>query len=374
MQRVKNFNAGPAALPRVVLERAHTEWFDFAGSGISVLETSHRHKAYEALQEDAAARIGALYNLPASHTVLFLQGGASSMFATLPLNALGGGRAARYIVTGTWGEKAAKEAAIVAKLLHEPAPIVATTKQATGWAYDRVPSHGAFEGVEGAAYVHVTTNETVDGVQYASNGASSLPPVHAPLVADMSSDFLSRPVPLGAYACAYAGAQKNAGPSGVTLVVVEKAWAEACRKDIPIIFQFRTAIEHRSLYNTPPTLGIYLVREVLRWVADAGGLPAMEQLAERKAARLYDAVAQSHGFYTCPVSEAARSRMNVVFRLPNEELESAFLTGAETLGMLGLKGHRVVGGIRASLYNAVEEGWVQELVEYMNDFRAKQGH
>ena len=374
MQRVMKFNPGPAALPRVVLERAHAEWFDFAGTGMSVLENSHRTKPYEAMQDDAAARIAALYNLPSSHTVLFLQGGASMFFAMVPFNAMGGGKRARHVVTGTWGEKAAKEAKTVAKLLGEPEPIVHSTKRSEGWAFASVPAAGTIEASAEDAYVHVTTNETVDGVQYASERGAALPAVKAPLIADMSSDFVSRPLDLGKFACVYAGAQKNAGPSGVTIVVVDKAWAEACREDIPVIFQFRTAIENRSLYNTPPTLGVYLVREVARWIQESGGLPAMEAMAERKALALYGAIAESRGFYMCPVDEPSRSRMNVVFRLPTPELETAFVKAAESEGMLGLKGHRVVGGVRASIYNAVEEAWVSALVDFMGRFRAQHGH
>jgi phosphoserine aminotransferase len=374
MQRVMNFNPGPAALPRVVLERAHAEWFDFAGTGMSVLENSHRTKPYEAMQDDAAARIAALYGLGDSHAVLFLQGGASMLFAQVAFNALGGGRRARYLVTGTWGEKAAKEATSVAKLLGEPEPLVHSTKQSEGWAFRDVPERGSIAFDASDAYVHLTTNETVDGVQYALEGSAALPSPSAPLIADMSSDFVSRPMDLARFACVYAGAQKNAGPSGVTIVVVEKAWAEACRKDIPVIFQLRTAIENRSLYNTPPTLGVYLVREVARWIGERGGLVEMAAMAERKCGVVYGAIARSRGFYVCPVEERARSRMNVVFRLPTPELEVAFVKAAEGEGMVGLKGHRVVGGIRASLYNAVEEGWVEALGAFMDAFRAKHGH
>jgi len=374
MQRVRNFNPGPAALPRIVLERAHAEWFDFAGTGMSVLENSHRTKPYEAMQADAAARIAALYKLPSTHEVLFVQGGASSMFATVPFNALAEGKRARYLVTGTWGEKAAKEAKTVAKLLGHPEPVVHSTKRAEGWAYADVPAPGSVPFEASDAYVHLTTNETVDGVQFDLQGPAALPAVNAPLVADMSSDFVSRPMDLSKFACVYAGAQKNAGPSGVTIVVVDKAWAEACRKDIPVIFQFRTAIENRSLYNTPPTLGVYLVREVARWIEEQGGLVAMEAMADHKSKLVYDAIARSAGFYTSPVAPAARSRMNVVFRLPTAELEGAFVKAAEEEGLVGLKGHRIVGGIRASLYNAVEETWVLDLVDFMGRFRAQHGH
>jgi phosphoserine aminotransferase len=357
-----------------VLERAHAEWFDFAGTGMSVLENSHRAKPYEAMQADAAARIAALYKLPSTHAVLFLQGGASTMFATLPFNALGDGKRARYLVTGTWGEKAAKEAKSVAKLLGQPEPLVHGTKRSEGWTFANVPAPGSIPFEASDAYVHLTTNETVDGVQFDTSGPAALPTVAGPLVADMSSDFVSRPMDLSKFACAYAGAQKNAGPSGVTIVVVEKAWAEACRRDIPAIFQLRTAIEHRSLYNTPPTLGVYLVREVARWIDDQGGLVAMEAMAEHKSKLVYDAIAGSAGFYASPVAVEARSRMNVVFRLPTAELESAFVSAAEEEGLVGLKGHRIVGGIRASLYNAVEETWVLDLVDFMARFRKSHGH
>lgn len=374
MERVKNFNAGPAALPRVVLERAHAEWFDFAGTGMSVLENSHRTKPYETMQADAAARIAALYKLPATHEVLFLQGGASTLFATLPLNALGGGRRARYLVTGTWGEKAAKEAKVVATMLGEPEPLVHSTRRSDGWAFSNVPAPGSIPIDANDAYVHLTTNETVDGVQFAQTGAAALPLEASPLVADMSSDFVSRPMDLGKFACVYAGAQKNAGPSGVTIVIVDKRWAEACRKDIPTIFQFRTAVEHRSLYNTPPTLGVYLVREVARWIDEQGGLVAMEAIADHKSKLVYDAIAKSSGFFTCPVEHDSRSRMNVVFRLPTAELEASFVRSAEEEGLVGLKGHRIVGGIRASLYNAVEETWVLDLVDFMARFQKRHGH
>jgi phosphoserine aminotransferase len=345
MRRPMNFNPGPATLPLAALERAREELLDFAGTGISLIRE--------------------LLAIPDGYEVLFLQGGASMQFALLPMSFLAPGSSADYVVTGAWSEKAHAEAAAWAAVAGARVRVAASTKDG---GYRRVAGPDEAKLDTGAAYVHWTSNETIHGVQYVD-----LPRFgRAPQVCDMSSDFLWRKIDVSSFSFIYAGAQKNIGPSGVLVAVARRDFLDGGRKDLPKILQYREHAAARSLLNTPPTFGIYLVRNVLAWLKAGGGLDAIERRNRAKAAELYAAVDRSPGFYRCPVEVASRSVMNAVFRLPSEELEKRFLDEARKNSMVGLKGHRSVGGIRVSLYNAVEPEWVTALASFMNDF-AKRG-
>ena len=370
MSRKINFNAGPAALPLPALERAQKELVDFAGSGMSVMEHSHRGKEYEAVHDEAIALIRELLAVPASYDVLFLQGGATSLFAEIPMNLLDTGKTAQYCVTGAWGDKALGEAKLVAALYGAN---VAVQNLGAGEGkerkYTRVPAPSEVKVDPGAAYLHITSNETIHGVEFNVESSRAFPNTGAvPLVADMSSDFLWRPFDVTKFGLVYAGAQKNIGPSGVVVVVVAKALVEKGRKDIPKIFQFRTHADNKSLYNTPPTFGVYMVRNVLSWLKDQGGLAKIEQANRKKASRLYGVIDKNPQFFRSPVEKESRSVMNVVFRLPSEEREAEFIAEAKKRGMVGLKGHRSVGGIRVSMYNAASYEWVDTLCGFMEEF------
>jgi phosphoserine aminotransferase len=361
MRRTLNFNAGPATLPLPALERARQELLDFAGSGMSVMEHSHRGKEYEAVHDEALGLLRKLLAVPASHEILLVQGGASMQFALVPMSFLPPGGDADYVVTGAWGSKAFSEAGKWGSLVGSRVHVAGSTKDC---AHTRVCRPDEVKLTPGAAYVHWTTNETIHGVQY-------LEPVRfgpAPQVCDMSSDFLWRPIDVAPFALIYGGAQKNIGPSGVTVVIGSKDFIESGRKDLPGILQYREHAEARSLLNTPPTFGIYLMRNVLSWLKDLGGLPAIEKRNRDKAAVLYAVLDAHPEFYRCPVDKDSRSVMNVVFRLPSEALEDRFVAEAKKAGMVGLKGHRSVGGVRVSLYNAVEPAWVDTLAGFMKDF------
>ncbi len=375
MNRTRNFNAGPAALPLPALERARDELLDFAKSGMSVMEHSHRGKEYEAVHDEALALVRELLGVPDTHEVLFIQGGASQLFAQVPMNLVDKGRSADYVVTGSWGEKAFSEAKTATAMLGATARVSCSTGTGEGKekSYVRVPLPSEAKPDPGSAYVHITSNETIHGVQYEVAPSRPFPSTgEVPLVADMSSDFMWRKFDVARFGLIYAGAQKNIGPSGVVVVVASKDLIAGGRKDIPKIFQLRTAAENRSLYNTPPTFGVYMIRNVLAWLKGLGGLGAVEAQNRKKAARLYAAIDQNASFYRCPVEKESRSVMNVVFRLPTEQDEERFVAEAKKKGMVGLKGHRSVGGIRASIYNAVQPEWIEELAVFMEGF-AKRG-
>jgi phosphoserine aminotransferase len=361
-----NFNPGPAALPLAALERARAELLDFEGTGMSVMEHSHRNKVYEAVHDQAIGLVRELLGVPKDYDVLFLQGGASMQFAQLPMSFLPPGRSADHIVFGAWTEKAHAEAKAWAAVAGAKANVAASTKEG---GYTRVVRPEEAKLDDGAAYVHYASNETIHGVQY-----QELPSFgRAPQVCDMSSDILSRPFDVSRFAFIYAGAQKNIGPSGVTVVIARRSFVEEGRKDLPKILQYRAHAEANSLLNTAPTFGIYLVRNVLDWLKGQGGVPAIEKTNRAKAASIYAVIDANPAVYRCPVDRESRSVMNVVFRLPSEELEKAFLAEATRNGMVGLKGHRVIGGIRASLYNAVEPAWVEALAGFMKDFAKARG-
>jgi phosphoserine aminotransferase len=370
MSRKINFNAGPAALPLPALERARDELLDFSGSGMSVMEHSHRGKEYEAVHDEAIALVRELLGVPSGYEVLLLQGGATAMFAEIPMNLLEKGKTAQYLVTGAWGEKALGEAKIVSAMFGAG---VAVQNIGAGEGkekkYTRVPAPSEVKVDPAAAYLHITSNETIHGVEFNVDGSRAFPATGAvPLVADMSSDFLWRSFDIAKFGLVYAGAQKNIGPSGVVVVVVSKELVEKGRKDIPKIFQFRTHAENKSLYNTPPTFGVYMVRNVLAWLKGQGGLAKIEEVNRKKAARLYGVIDGNTQFFRSPVEKESRSVMNVVFRLPSEELEGQFIAEAKKRGMVGLKGHRSVGGIRVSMYNAAPYEWVDVLAGFMEEF------
>jgi phosphoserine aminotransferase len=370
MSRKINFNAGPAALPLPALERARDELLDFSGSGMSVMEHSHRGKEYEAVHDEAIALVRDLLGVPPSHEVLLLQGGATALFALIPMNFLEKGRTAQYLITGAWGEKALGEAKIVSTLFGADVTVRNLgAGEGKEKSYTRVPAPSEVAVDARAAYLHITSNETIHGVAFNVDSSRPFPDTGSvPLAADMSSDFLWRPFDVAKFGIAYAGAQKNIGPSGVVVAVVSKELMDKGRKDIPKIFQFRTHAENKSLYNTPPTFGVYMVRNVLAWLKAQGGLGRMEEVNRKKAARLYDAIDRNPEFFRSPVEKESRSVMNVVFRLPSQELEEQFLAEAKKRGMVGLKGHRSVGGIRASIYNAVSYEWVDALAGFMEEF------
>ncbi len=370
MNRVFNFSAGPAALPLEVLEQAQRELLDFNGTGMSVMEQSHRAKAYEAVHMRAIARLRQLMRIPDDYSVMFLQGGASMQFALVPLNFLTAGKQAAYVVHGTWGEKAFAEAKITAMSRGAEALLAASSKDGKG-GYQSAPAVTAWGVPDDAAYVHYASNETIHGIQYGINDAlPSLEGRGIATICDMSSDILWRPINVSDFSMIYGGAQKNVGASGVTVVIAKRKFLDLGDRTIPKMLQYRTYDEADSLYNTPPTFAIYLVDLVLGWIEKQGGLEAIERTNRKKARAIYDAVEQSGGFYRCPVEAPQRSVMNIVMRLPDERAEEAFVEQAERAGFVGLKGHRSAGGIRVSLYNAVTLEAATQLAAFMRAFAA----
>ncbi|MCD6291225.1 MAG: 3-phosphoserine/phosphohydroxythreonine transaminase [Anaerolineae bacterium] len=360
--RVFNFNPGPAALPVPVLEQVRDELLNFSGTGMSVMEMSHRSKAFAEIVERAEGGFRRVMGIPDEYAVLFLQGGASLQFAMVPMNLALEGKPVDVIDTGNWTQKAIGELEKLASYR-----IAAST---AGEGYTRLPRREELDLHPDASYVYMASNNTIRGTQWAWFPDTG----DVPLVADMSSDILSRPVDVSQFGLIFAGAQKNAGPAGVTIVIVRKDLAERASKDLPTMLQYRTHIGKRSLFNTPPTFGIYVVSLVLDWVEREGGLAEMARRNEEKAELLYSAIDAS-AFYECPVEESSRSRMNVVFRIRggDEELEKRFASEAEAAGLVGVKGHRSVGGLRASLYNAQTVEGVRALVDFMKEFEQKYG-
>jgi phosphoserine aminotransferase len=357
MSRVMNFNAGPATLPLAALERAQKELLDVENSGMSIIEHSHRGKVYEAVHNEALALVRELLAVPDTHEVLLLQGGASLQFAMVPMNLLGEGASADYVLTGSWAKKAFAEAKTVGTAR------LAGSSEKDG-KFPRIPKQSELELDPNAAYVHITSNNTIAGTQYFDFPDTG----SVPLVADMSSDIMWRPTDVSKFGIIYAGSQKNIGPSGLAVVIVRKDLIEKARTDIPSILRYSTHAKANSLFNTPPTFSVYLVRNVLQHVKAQGGLVAMEKHNRQKAGLLYAAIDSQPDFYRCPIDVDSRSVMNVVFNLPTPELEAEFIKKAAEKGMVGLKGHRSVGGIRASIYNAAETNWIEALVQFMGDF------
>src|SRR5215211_2743415 len=343
MSKVYNFNAGPAILPAPVIEQAQQELRDYHGRGMSILEMSHRSKEYEAINTEAEAAFKRLLGLGDDYRALFLQGGASLQFAMLPLNFLPPGATADYLINGAWGEKAYEEGAKLGQ-----ARVAASTSD-TG--YSRVPAASEIALSDAPAYVHITSNETIHGVQW-----HAWPDVgDRPLVADMSSDILSRPLDAHKFALIYAGAQKNLGPAGATVVIARQSWLDTAGKTAPTMLRYATHAKNNSLYNTPPVFGVYMLNLVLEWIEECGGLQAMGERNRHKAATIYAAIDNSGGFYRGHAVPADRSLMNITFRLPSEELEKKFAAETTAANMVGLAGHRSVGGIRASVYNAMSQ-------------------
>jgi phosphoserine aminotransferase len=360
MTRVFNFSAGPAALPESVLQTAAAEMLDWHGSGMSVMEMSHRGKEFIAIAAEAEALLRELLAVPANYKVLFMQGGAIAENAIVPMNMLRGKTKADYIDTGEWSKKSIKEA--------QKYCTVNVAASGKAGHYTSIPARAEWRLDPEAAYVHICSNETIGGVQYMGT-----PDVGAvPLVADMSSDILSKPVEVSKYGLIYAGAQKNIGPSGLTLVIVRDDLIGQPHPLLPSAFDYKTVADNDSMYNTPPTYAIYIAGLVFHWLKARGGLAAMAAHNQAKAAVLYDYLAGS-GFYRCPVAPECRSLMNVPFRLKDEALDDAFLKGAQARGLVQLKGHRSVGGMRASIYNAMPIEGVRALVAWMQEFEASHG-
>jgi phosphoserine aminotransferase len=356
--RVINFNPGPAALPLAVLERAQSELLDFQGTGMSILEHSHRGNEYERVHDEAISLLIELIGLPDTHQVLLMQGGASMQFALIPMNLRSETHAGDYVISGVWAQKAYDEAALLGK------PSIAADSGRDG-RYIRVPKASELVFSPHAPYVHLTSNNTIFGTQF-----REFPNVgDRPLVVDMSSDILSRPIDAAKFGLIYAGAQKNLGPAGVTVVIIRKDLIERGRKDIPKIFRYAVHAKENSLYNTAPTFSIYMLRNTLAWLKERGGVAAIAQQNQAKGVIVYEAIDGSGGFYRSPVERESRSLMNVVFRLPSEPLDEAFVAEAKKVGLVGLKGHRLAGGIRASLYNAVSLDDTRKLVTFMDRFQ-----
>ena len=360
MSRVYNFSAGPAMLPESVLKQAQEEMLDWQGSGMCVAEMSHRGKEFMAIAAAAEADLRELLGVPANYKVLFLQGGASSQFAMVPMNLLRGLEGADYLNTGSWSKKAISEARRYGRV-----NVAATTEASR---FTRAPAQSELNLKADAAYLHYTPNETIEGVEFPYVPDSG----GVPLVADMSSTLLSRPIEVSRFGLIYAGAQKNIGPAGLTIVIVREDLMGQPLSGTPTMFDYKTHADNDSMYNTPPTYAWYLAGLVFKWLKDLGGLSAMAAVNERKAGLLYDAIDAS-GFYKNPVSPESRSWMNVPFTLPNAELDDAFIKGAKAAGLTTLKGHRSVGGMRASIYNAMPEAGVAALVAYMQEFERKHG-
>ncbi len=360
-QRVYNFSAGPATLPSAVLKEAHQEFLSYQGQGMSVLEMSHRSKPIIAVFEAAEANIRELLNIPKDYHVLFLQGGARMQFAMIPMNLRAAGQSADYVLTGSWGEYAIKEA----KRLGD----VRLPWDGSADNFTRVPKQAELDLDSQAAYLHFTSNETIQGVEFSTEPESG----SVPLICDMSSDFMSRPVDVSKYGLIYAGAQKNAGPAGATIVIIKDELLKRIPGNLPDMLNYQVHVDKSSMYNTPPVFSVYIISLVTQWLREEmGGLDAMYQQNQAKADQLYQAIDGSDGFYQAHAEKASRSLMNVTWRLPSEELESAFATAALEQGLSGLKGHRSVGGIRASIYNAMEPAGVDALCQFMSDFKAKQ--
>ncbi|QJD87632.1 3-phosphoserine/phosphohydroxythreonine transaminase [Cohnella herbarum] len=359
--RAYNFNAGPAALPLEVLQKVQEQFVDFENSGMSLMEMSHRGAIYEKVHFEAEALLRELLSIPEGYKVLFVQGGASTQFAMIPMNLLRPGTTAAFVATGSWATKAIQEA----KLFGEIA--IAASSEAD--SYKRIPAIGELNYASDAAYLHLTSNETIEGTQWAEFPDTG----DVTLIGDMSSDILCRPVDVSKFGVIYAGAQKNLGPSGVTIVIIREDLISKPSAPVPTMLRFDTHAKADSLYNTPPTFAIYMMNEVLKWIKANGGAAGMEARNSEKAGLIYDAIDGSNGFYRGFAEAGSRSLMNVTFTLANEELEKKFVKESEANGFVGLKGHRSVGGLRASIYNAVPVESVKALVEFMRDFQSRNG-
>jgi len=362
-KRVFNFNAGPASLPLVVLERIREELLDWRGSGMSVMEMSHRSPEFESINAAAEAGLRKHLSIPDDYAVIFVQGGGSMQFTMAPMNLCLPNKPVDLIHTGTWTGKALGE--LKKGIAHRVAGTTEPVK------FTRVPRKDELSLSPDASYVHMCTNNTIEGTQYHTMPETG----EVPLVADMSSDIASRPIDVKKFGVIFAGAQKNLGPSGATVVIVRKDLAERADKNLPTLLQYRTHIKEKSLYHTPPTFAIYIISLVMEWIDSLGGITAIQERNEAKAKLLYDTIDASNGYFTCPVEKDSRSLMNVVFRIAggDETVEKEFAKQAEAAGLVGTPGHRSVGGMRISLYNAVEPAAVEALTSFMRDFQRKRG-
>ena len=358
---VYNFNPGPATVPPEVMAQAQAEFSNYRGLGYGIAEASHRAKEFDEVMQAAEANIRQLAGVSDDYAVLFLQGGASTQFAMIPMNLQPTGSVSDYADTGTWSRKAITEAELLGRVR-----VIASGKDSD---YASIPDPAGWDYSQDAAYLHMTSNNTIAGTQY---HRWPTPPPNVPLIADMSSDILARPLEVERFGLIYAGAQKNLGVSGVTLAIIRRDLAERTPAKTPTMLRYATHIDKASLFNTPPTFAIYMLRLATDWVREQGGLAAMEQRNLDKANALYGVIDEDD-FYRCPVAAVDRSIMNVVWRLPSEELENQFLQEAGAADMIGLKGHRSVGGIRASIYNAMSPAGVEQLVAFMRDFRQQHG-
>jgi phosphoserine aminotransferase len=357
VHRTYNFNAGPSALPLSVLEKAQQELIDFRGTGMSVMELSHRSTTYEEVHNQAISSLKELLSIPDTHEILFLQGGASLQFSMVPMNFLHKGEKASYVMTGSWSEKAFSEGKLFGEVYH-----AASTKDGN---YRRIPTIEELQYQSGDAYLHLTSNNTIYGTQWKEYPDTN----DVPLIADMSSDILSKPIDVSKFALIYAGTQKNLGPSGVTVVIIRKDFLEKANTNIPTMLKYSTHSKNNSLYNTPPTFGIYMLGEVLNWVRELGGVGAISELNERKALLIYDVIDNSDGFYVGHADKNSRSLMNLTFNLNTEEIEEKFLQQAKQNGFIGINGHRSIGGCRVSAYNAVPIEACQAFSEFMVQFQ-----
>jgi phosphoserine aminotransferase len=357
--RAYNFNAGPAALPLEVLQKAQEELVEYQGLGMSIMEISHRSAHYEKVNDETQQLLKELYNMPQGYQVQFLQGGGSTQFAMIPMNFLKPGKVGSYVLTGAWSDKAVKEA----KLFGET--VIAASSEAD--KFMKIPDLQDIKLDPSAAYLHITSNETIEGAQFQSYPDTG----SIPLIGDLSSDILSRPIDVSKFSMIYAGAQKNLGPSGVTVAIIKEDMLEDLPKNIPSMLRYDIHAKNNSLYNTPPVYSVYMVNLVLKWIKEQGGLTVMEQKNRKKTDLIYSSIDQSGGFYRGPVDKASRSIMNITFRLQDEELEKKFVKESEQNGFVGLKGHRSVGGLRASTYNAVPYESCKALADFMVDFQQR---
>jgi phosphoserine aminotransferase len=361
-RRVHNFGAGPAVLPLQVLEQAKEELLDYKGTGMSIMEMSHRSPEFEGLMADIETNLRNLLGIPSQYKVLFQQGGASLQFAMVPMNLRSADASADYIVNGSWGTAAIQDA----KKLGDTQ--TAATTESTN--FDRIPDVDELNLDPKAAYLHFTSNETIHGLEFSEEPD---PPEGVPLICDMSSNILSRPIEVSKYGLIYAGAQKNAGPAGVTLVVIREDLLEKSKDDLPVMLSYKKQAAGGSMHNTPPTFAIYITGLVLQWMTSLGGLDEINRRNEEKAGLIYQVIDESAGFYRGHAQPDSRSRMNVPFRLSSTDLEKQFLTEAKRESLIGLKGHRSVGGLRASLYNALPLESVKVLVGFMQEFQRQNG-
>jgi phosphoserine aminotransferase len=365
-KRIYNFSAGPAVLPEEVLLQAQKELFTLPGVGMSIMEISHRSKTYDAIHSEAKANIKKLLDIPDDYAILFLQGGASLQFSMIPLNLMPPKNKADYILTGSWSKKAIKEAKRVGN-----ANIAGTTEEGEGDKkfFKRIPIQSELKLDPDAAYVHITSNNTIFGTQFHTEPQVG----NVPLVCDASSDILHKKIDIKKYGLIYAGAQKNMGPAGVTMVIIRKDLVERSQESLPTMLSYKTHVDNDSLYNTPNTFGIYIINLIAKWLINLGGLDKMYDINKSKANMLYKCIDESNGFYKGHAEKESRSLMNITFNLATPEMEKQLIDDATKAGFNGLKGHRSVGGLRASIYNAFPTKGVEELVAFMKDFQNKNG-